>query len=262
MMEHTHTHTSPPLAHELFLYHFLTQASALAIWSSNLQQRDGGTKRDDARNQARLLISELNDQSYHDSVQVPLATDGKKKLGKAILYKNTVFNPKVTSCSMHEMDLLVYQEAFLTQCPKDLCSAVREFLDLMGTHSRETSLANVRPGLHTNASSPEDSIAVAHKTFALRERQLTSLPINDLVHPSGTLKDRLGVLLHWPTQVTTSEPLEQNETADPGGPCPQLLMRKGVPVDGVLWLDTFARRVEHLKKEGSQPKPFANGPMA
>jgi hypothetical protein len=26
-------------------------------------------------------------------------------------------------------------------------------------------------------------------------------------------------------------------------------MRKGVPVDGVLWLDTFARRVEHLKKE-------------
>jgi hypothetical protein len=30
---------------------------------------------------------------------------------------------------------------------------------------------------------------------------------------------------------------------------PQLLMRKGVPVDGVLWLDTFARRVEHLKKE-------------
>jgi hypothetical protein len=209
----------------------------------------GGTKRDDARNQARLLISELNDQSYHDSVQVPLATDGKKKLGKAILYKNTVFNPKVTSCSMHEMDLLVYQEAFLAQCPKDLCSAVREFLDLMGTHSRETSLANVRPGLHTNASSPEDSITVAHKTFALRETQLTSLPINDLVHPSGTLKDRLGVLLHWPTQVTTSEPPEQNETADPGGPCPQLLMRKGVPVDGVLWLDTFARRVEHLKKE-------------
>lgn len=84
----------------------------------------GGTKRDDARNQARLLISELNDQSYHDSVQVPLATVGKKKLGKAILYKNKVFNPRVTSRSMHEMDLLVYQEAFLTQCPKDLCSGI------------------------------------------------------------------------------------------------------------------------------------------
>ena len=49
--------------------------------------------------------------------------------------------------------------------------------------------------------------------------------------------------------MTISEPPEQNETADPGGPCPQFFMRKGVPVDGVSWLDTFARRVEHLKKE-------------
>lgn len=106
----------------------------------------GGTKRDDARNQARLLISELDDQSYHDYVQVPLAADGKKKLGKAILYKSAAFNPKVTSRSMHEMDLSLYQEAFLAQCPRDLCSAVREFLDLTGTHSRETSLANARPG--------------------------------------------------------------------------------------------------------------------
>lgn len=118
----------------------------------------------------------------------PLAADGKKKLGKAILYKSAAFNPKVTSRSMHEMDVSLYQEAFLAQCPRDLCSAVREFLDLTGTHSRETSLANARPGLHTNASSPEDSIAVAHKTFAFRETQMTSLPINDLVHPSGTFK--------------------------------------------------------------------------
>jgi hypothetical protein len=196
-----------------------------------------------------LLISELDDQSYHDSVQVPLAADGKKKLGKAILYKSAAFNLKVTSRSMHEMDLSLYQEAFLAQCPKDLRSAVREFLDLTGTHSREISLANARPGFHLNESSPEYGIAVAHKTFAFRETQMTSLPINDLVHPSGTLKDRLGVLLHWPTQVTTSEPPERNETVDAGGPCPQLLIRKGVPVDGVLWLDTFARRVEHLKKE-------------
>lgn len=84
---------------------------------------------------------------------------------------------------------------------------------------------------------------------------MTSLPINDLVHPSGTLKDRIGVLLHWPTRVTTSEPPEQNETADPGGPYPQLLIRKGVPVDGVLWLDTFVRRVEHLKREDRNRNP-------
>lgn len=209
----------------------------------------GVIKREDARNQARLLISELDDQSYHDSVQVPLAADSKKKLGKAILYESAAFNPKVTSRSIHEMDLSLYQEAFLAQCPRDLCSTVREFLDLTGTHSREMSLANARPGLHTSASSPEDSIAVAHKTFAFRETQINSLPINDLVHPPGTLKDRLGVLLHWPTQVTTSEPPERNETADPGGPCPQLLMRKCVPVDGVLWLNKFARRVEHLENE-------------
>ena len=168
----------------------------------------GSTKCDDARNQARLLISELDDQSYHDSVQVALAADGKKKLGKAILYKSAVFNPKVMSRSIHKMDLSLYQEAFLAQCPRDLCSVVREFLDLIGTHSRETLLANARPGLHTNAGSPEDSIDVAHKTFAFRETQMTSLPVNDLVHLSGTLKDRLGVLLHWPTQVTTSEPPE------------------------------------------------------
>ena len=159
------------------------------------------------------------------------------------MYESAAFNPKVTSRSMHEMDLSLYQEAFLAQCPRDLCSAVREFLDLTGTHSKEMSLANARPGLHTSASSPEDSIAVAHKTFAFRETQI------NLVHPPGTLKDRLGVLLHWPTQVTTSEPPERNETADPGGPCPQLLTRKGVPVDGVLWLKTFARRAEHLKNE-------------
>jgi hypothetical protein len=53
-----------------------------------------GTKRDDARNQARLLISELDDQSYHDSVQVSLAADGKKKLGKAILYKGADSTPR------------------------------------------------------------------------------------------------------------------------------------------------------------------------
>ena len=44
--------------------------------------------------------------------------------------------------------------------------------------------------------------------------------------------------------MTTSEPPEQNETADPGGPCSQLLMRKNVPIDGFPWLDTFTRRVE------------------
>ncbi len=74
-----------------------------------------------------------------------------------------------------------------------------------------------------------------------------------LVSPTGQPRDRLGIKLHWPTRNTISD-LAFGTTADPGSPLTRLLMAKGASIEGVIWLDTYARREdnleEKLRKEG------------
>jgi len=49
-------------------------------------------------------------------------------------------------------------------------------------------------------------------------------------------------------------------TADPGSPLTRLLMAKGASIEGVIWLDTYARREdnleEKLRKKGHVPMNY------
>jgi hypothetical protein len=80
-----------------------------------------------------------------------------------------------------------------------------------------------------------------------------------LVSPTGQPRDRLGIKLHWPTRNTISD-LAFGTTADPGSPLTRLLMAKGAPIEGVIWLDTYARREdnleEKLRKKGHVPMNY------
>ena len=132
----------------------------------------GGTKRDDVLNQAKSLIWELGGPSYHDSVQVPLAADGRRSLERRYCTKvrrlarrwRAVLCVKWTRHSIRKLFSHDVLEVFVRRF---------EVLDLTGTHSRETSLANARPGPHTNASSLEGSIAAAHCSRLRQFRTIT-----------------------------------------------------------------------------------------
>ena len=73
------------------------------------------------------------------------------------------------------------------------------------------------------------------KQFAIRESDKFGHPMEHLVSPTGQPRDRLGIKLHWPTRNTISD-LAFGTTADPGSTLTRLLMEKGAPIEGVIWL--------------------------
>ena len=112
---------------------------------------------------------------------------------------------------------------------------------------------------------PQSTMARFHH-FAAAEAQHCGGDISMLVHPSGSLQDPLGAVLHYPTIKTEGDsrngqirdlllgsccitqptrPRQTSGTVRLGISSPHARRnapREGVPELGCLWLDTYARR--------------------
>lgn len=97
--------------------------------------------------------------------------------------------------------------SFWKSCPGELMEGVKELLSRLQPAFGKTYQCVPTAFTHDNLYPDPDVpnlVMVKHSKLAEEEVMISGGRIEHLVSPTGTLVDRMGILLHWPTFSTTS----------------------------------------------------------
>ncbi|MCJ1350573.1 MAG: hypothetical protein MMC33_000554 [Icmadophila ericetorum] len=101
--------------------------------------------------------------------------------------------------------------------------------------------AEVKDFLENQVKISEWDLEEAWTEFSSEEILASGMPIAHPVHPSGSPKANVGIMLHYPTFYTDKK--EFGETADTISSCTELL-NKGIPVGNFFWFEKYFRRTK------------------